>query len=193
MGQMKTDAKSFEARLAVEEGAHEIDMVINVGLVLANTAEADALCVTDISNVVAASQPAPVKVIIETCLLPDDDAKERACRLAMRGGAAFVKTSTGFAADGRGRKGGATVHDVALMRRVVGSAMGVKASGGIRTYEDADAMFAAGADRIGCSASVAIVRAARESELAALRCVDPRAADMRMSSDEHDIKQEQDY
>jgi deoxyribose-phosphate aldolase len=135
----------------VEDGATEIDMVINVG---ALRGEETAVVEADIRAVVNASQDggAIVKVIIETALLTDAQ-KVLACQLSQAAGADFVKTSTGFS------KSGATVEDIALMRRTVGPAMGVKASGGIRTLEDLRAMVAAGATRIGASASVRIIEA----------------------------------
>lgn len=140
-------AKASEAREAVRLGAREIDMVINVG---ALKAKDYALVQRDIREVVDASRPSPVKVILETSLLSDEE-KVVACALAKSAGAAYVKTSTGFS------NAGATVEDVALMRRIVGEDMGVKASGGVRTTDDALKMVAAGASRIGASASVAIV------------------------------------
>jgi deoxyribose-phosphate aldolase len=149
LGATSTEAKVAEAQAAIRAGAQEIDMVINVGAL-----KSGALDVVrqDIASVVAASHSAGaiVKVILETALLNDGE-KRAACRLAKEAGADFVKTSTGFS------RHGATAHDVALMRAVVGPAMGVKASGGIRTREDAAAMAAAGATRIGASASVKIV------------------------------------
>lgn len=147
LGAMTTEAKAFEAADAVRNGAREIDMVLAIGALQAGD---DAAVQRDIAAVVAASRPWPVKVILETALL-DDEQKVRACRLARAAGAAFVKTSTGFGG------GGATEADVALMRRTVGDALSVKASGGIRTAEDAMRMLRAGADRIGASASVTIV------------------------------------
>jgi deoxyribose-phosphate aldolase len=147
LGAMAPGAKAFETREAVRSGAEEIDMVMNIGALRAG----DYKAVTDdISKVVAAARPAKVKVILETGLLTDEE-KVAACTLAKLAGAHFVKTSTGFG------KGGATVEDISLMRKVVGGAMGVKASGGIRTREDATRMIQAGANRIGASASVAIV------------------------------------
>ncbi len=140
-------AKAFEAREAVRQGAREIDMVINVGEMKSGNY---AVVLDDICRVVAASKPYPVKVILETAFL-NDEQKVIACALSKAAGAAFVKTSTGFG------PGGATEADIRLMRRVVGGEMGVKASGGVRTKEDADKMIAAGANRIGASASVAIV------------------------------------
>lgn len=149
LGAMAADAKAFEACAAVAAGAQEIDMVMNVGL--ARGDEWDAVQ-ADIAAVVAAAAPAPVKVILETCLLTDGQ-KRRACLAAKAAGAAFVKTSTGFST------GGATEADVRLMRAAVGPDMGVKASGGVRTREDALRMLAAGATRIGASATAQIVGA----------------------------------
>ena len=144
--------KVAETEAAVRAGAHEIDMVINIGELLGGNYAAVR---DDIAAVVkqAANGGAIVKVIIETCLLPEDK-KTTACLLAKEARAAFVKTSTGFS------PGGARVEDVALMRRVVGSAMGLKASGGIRTLDDLENMIAAGATRVGASASVKIVETA---------------------------------
>ena len=147
LGAMAPGAKAFEAREAVRNGAGEIDMVMNIGALK----DGDyALVLEDISKVVTASRPSNVKVILETGMLSDEE-KVAACTLSKLAGAHFVKTSTGFG------KGGATAADIALMRRVVGGSMGVKASGGIRTQEDALQMVRAGANRLGCSAGVAIV------------------------------------
>jgi len=147
LGAMMTEAKAYEAKLAVEAGANEVDMVINIGALK----DKDYHYVeNDIKAVVEASKPAIVKVIIETCLLTDEE-KVKACELAVKAGAHFVKTSTGFST------GGATKEDVALMRKTVGEGIGVKASGGIRTYETAMEMIKAGASRIGASSSVDIV------------------------------------
>lgn len=146
LGAMTPGAKAYEAREAVRQGAREIDMVINVGALKSNDYET---VFEDICKVVKAAAPAGVKVILETGSLTDEE-KIVACTLSKLAGAAFVKTSTGFG------KGGATVEDIALMRRLVGPDMGVKASGGVRTFEDAEKMRAAGANRIGASASVAI-------------------------------------
>jgi len=149
LGATSTASKAFEAEQALRDGARELDMVINVGMLKSGELEyvgADIFAVTRTARRARALS----KVIIETGLLSDEE-KIRACVLAKRAGADFVKTSTGFA------KGGATAGDVALMRRVVGHAMGVKASGGVRSREDALAMVASGADRIGASASVKIV------------------------------------
>lgn len=147
LGAMTPTAKAYEAREAVRNGAREIDMVINIG---ALKSKDYALVADDICKVVQASKPYPVKVILETGGL-DHDEKVIGCALSKAGGAAFVKTSTGFG------KGGATVEDVELMRRIVGDDLGVKASGGVRSTEDVEKMVAAGANRVGASASVAIV------------------------------------
>ncbi len=154
LGAAVTASKAFEAREAVRAGAREIDMVINIGALKSRDYR---LVFDDIAAVVKASAPAPVKVILETSKLNDDE-KIVACSLAKAAGAAFVKTSTGFGG------GGATAEDVALMRRIVGDDMGVKASGGVRTAEDARKMLAAGASRIGASASVAIVTGQRPAQ-----------------------------
>lgn len=149
LGAMATDPKAAEARWAVDHGADEVDMVINVGWLL--DGDDDAVR-ADIAAVVEAAQGACVKVIVETCYLEDAQIM-RACALAVEAGAAFVKTSTGFGT------GGATVADVTLMRKTVGDGCGVKASGGIHTAEEARAMVEAGASRIGTSSGVAIVSA----------------------------------
>jgi deoxyribose-phosphate aldolase len=151
LGATSTEAKAFEAEWAIGAGAREIDMVINLGALLGGDPD---LVLADIQKVVAASHGmgAIVKVIIETALL-DENSKILACRLAEQAGADFVKTSTGFS------RSGATIEDVALMRRTVGASMGVKASGGIRTLDDLNAMVAAGATRIGASSSVRIMEA----------------------------------
>ncbi len=148
LGAGTSAAKAFETADAVSRGAEEVDMVISVGRLRSGETAAVR---EDIRAVVKAAEGALVKVILETCLLTDEQ-KELACRLAEEAGAHFVKTSTGFST------GGATVEDVALMRRVVGDRLGVKASGGIRTREDAERMIAAGASRIGASASVTICK-----------------------------------
>lgn len=139
LGAMSLEAKAFEAKKAVMDGASEIDMVINIGAL--KDKDYDTVR-NDIKGVVEASKPAIVKVIIETCLLTDEE-KVKACELSVEAGAAFVKTSTGFST------GGATVDDIKLMRRTVGDRAQVKASGGIRTREDAETLISAGADRIG--------------------------------------------
>jgi deoxyribose-phosphate aldolase len=148
LGANSTHIKAAEAALAVQEGADEIDMVMNVGWFRSGS---DELVREDIAAVVAAAHGHVVKVILEIALL-DPDGIARACELALVGGASFVKTSTGFGS------GGATVEAVATMRRVVGPAIGVKASGGIRDAATARAMLQAGASRIGASASAAILR-----------------------------------
>jgi deoxyribose-phosphate aldolase len=147
LGAMAPGAKAYEARDAVRAGAREIDMVINIGALKSRDYET---VFEDICRVVKAAAPAGVKVILETSAL-DTEQKIIGCTLSKLAGAAFVKTSTGFG------KGGATVEDVELMRRIVGSDVGVKASGGVRTAEDVLKMAQAGANRVGASASVAIV------------------------------------
>lgn len=146
LGAASTASKAFEAHQAVLAGATEVDMVINVGELLAENYQA---CTCDIKAVVDAVPDTPVKVILECCLL-DDEKIAAGCRCAMRAGGAFVKTSTGFST------GGATVHTVELMRQTVGEVCQVKAAGGIHSKEEAYAMIEAGADRIGASASIAI-------------------------------------
>jgi len=149
LGASAPEVKAYEARRAIEDGACEVDMVVNVGALKGGD---DELVRRDIAGLADLCHRlgARLKVILETCLLNDEE-KVRGCRLAKEAGADFVKTSTGFST------GGATVEDVALMRRTVGPAMGVKASGGVRDADVAQAMLAAGATRIGASASVAIV------------------------------------
>jgi deoxyribose-phosphate aldolase len=149
-GCARSEAKALEAALAVADGAGEIDMVMNFGVLRSGEA---AMCAADIEAVVRAVAGVPVKVILEATALTDEQ-KRLACRLAVDAGAAFVKTSTGFHPSG-----GATVADVRLMRAAVGPAIGVKASGGIRTLADAQAMLEAGANRIGTSASAVILEA----------------------------------
>ncbi len=144
--------KAEETRLAVEQGAEEVDMVINLGAMKAGDYETVR---EDIAAVVKASGKAEVKVIIETCYLTDEE-KIRACELSKEAGADFVKTSTGFGT------GGAAAEDVSLMKKTVGKSLRVKASGGIRTRDDAVVMLEAGADRIGASAGIAIVDACQE-------------------------------
>jgi deoxyribose-phosphate aldolase len=150
LGASATEVKCYEARRAVEDGACEVDMVLNVGLLKSGQDEEAGRDVAAVAEVVHALG-GKLKVILETCLLSDDE-KVRACRAAKRAGADFVKTSTGFS------KSGATAADVALMRRTVGETVGVKASGGVRDQRTARELIAAGATRIGASASVAIVR-----------------------------------
>ncbi|MFT3839966.1 MAG: deoxyribose-phosphate aldolase [Myxococcaceae bacterium] len=147
LGASMPSAKAFETREAVRCGAREIDTVINIGALKTRDY---ALVLADLEAVVQAAKPWPVKVILETSQLSNEE-KVIGCALSKAAGAAFVKTSTGFGG------GGATAEDVALMRKVVGDELGVKASGGVRTTEDAMKMIAAGANRIGASASVAIV------------------------------------
>ncbi|MBI2341874.1 MAG: deoxyribose-phosphate aldolase [Deltaproteobacteria bacterium] len=156
LGAASTNAKVCEARDSIAAGAREIDMVINIGALKSRDYRA---VYDDIKAVVDASRPYKVKVILETSSL-DRDEKVAACVLSKSAGAAFVKTSTGFAG------GGATVEDIMLMRKIVGGDMEVKASGGIRTKEDAEKMVAAGADRIGASASIAIVTGAAQEKKA---------------------------
>ncbi len=148
LGAATTSSKAFETKEAIKSGAREIDMVINIGALKAKDYRKVML---DVQAVVDAARPYPVKVIIETSSLNEDE-KIVACALSKSAGAAYVKTSTGFA------DGGATTEDVALMKRIVGDDVGVKASGGIRTTDDAEKMIAAGATRIGASASVEIVK-----------------------------------
>jgi deoxyribose-phosphate aldolase len=148
LGAMHSRGKAFEARKALEFGAQELDMVLSVGALKAgdlNAVGEDILAVRR-----EAKHSTLLKVIIETCLLTNDE-KIKACEIAQKAGADFVKTSTGFST------GGATVEDVALMRKTVGPEMGVKASGGIKDFETAAAMIAAGATRIGAGAGVAIL------------------------------------
>ena len=147
-GATRTPVKAFETEQAVRDGAQEIDMVLSVALL---KSERYADVEADIQAVVQAAQGRTVKVILETALLTDEE-KVIACVLSQNAGAGFVKTSTGFAS------GGASPQDVALMRRVVGESMGVKASGGVRSAEDAYAMVEAGASRLGASAGVAILK-----------------------------------
>ena len=147
LGAMSTAGKAAEAAAAVADGADELDMVINVGWLVAGE---DDLVRDDIAAVVAAAKGRCVKVIIETCLL-DDEQKVRACGLSVEAGATFVKTSTGFST------GGATVHDVELMAKTVAGRCKVKASGGVHNATEAQAMIDAGADRIGTSSGIAIV------------------------------------
>ncbi len=152
LGATSTEVKAFEAQQAIRDGAIEVDMVINVGALKSRDYE---LVERDVASIARACHAgnAILKVIIEAALLTDEE-KVMACQLAKVAGADFVKTSTGFG------PGGATLEDVALMRRVVGPTMGVKAAGGIRTYEAARKMVTAGASRIGASASVRIMQEA---------------------------------
>ena len=152
LGATLPEVKAYEAQQALDQGATEIDMVINIGALKAGQFERVR---EDIAAVVqtckARPAPALVKVIIEACLLTDDE-KVRVSQIAQAAGADFVKTSTGFSS------GGATVADVALIRRTVGPVMGIKAAGGVRTRADAEAMIAAGATRIGTSSGVKLVQ-----------------------------------
>ncbi|CAM3945359.1 deoxyribose-phosphate aldolase [Lederbergia lenta] len=149
LGANTPETKAFETKNAIENGAHEIDMVLNIGALKSGNEE---LAKRDITAVCAAAKgKALVKVIIETCLLTDEE-KRQACKFAKEAGADFVKTSTGFST------GGATIEDVALMRKTVGQDLGVKASGGVRNLEDVEKMIEAGATRIGASSGVAIVQ-----------------------------------
>lgn len=150
LGAIAPEQKAAEAASCAAMGAEELDMVIHIGAVKAGDW---ALVQRDIEGVVKAAAGRTVKVIIETCLLTDEE-KVKACEAAKAAGAHFVKTSTGFST------GGATTHDIALMRKTVGPEMGVKASGGIRDYATAMAMIEAGANRIGASAGIEIVAAA---------------------------------
>lgn len=147
LGAMLTSAKAFEASESVKAGAEEVDMVINIGAVKDRNWD---FVRDDIKAVVEASKPAIVKVIIETCLLTDEE-KVKACKLSEEAGAAFVKTSTGFST------GGATVEDIRLMRKTVGDRLQVKASGGIRTPEFARELVEAGADRIGAGNGIVLL------------------------------------
>ena len=149
LGANTSEVKAFETENAIKNGADEVDMVINIGALKGKDYD---LVKEDIKAVVgAAKDKALVKVIIETCLLNEEE-KRIACELSKEAGADYVKTSTGFST------GGATVEDVKLMREIVGENIGVKASGGIRDYEKAKAMVDAGASRIGASASIDIVK-----------------------------------
>ena len=147
LGATLPQAKALETREAVFEGADEIDMVINITMLKAHE---DDYVYNEIEKVRRSCMGKVLKVIIETCLLTDEE-KVRACLLAKKAGADFVKTSTGFST------GGATVHDIELMRKTVGPDMGVKASGGIRTHEDLVKMVEAGATRIGTSSGPKII------------------------------------
>lgn len=148
LGAMATEVKAFETKYCVENGADEVDMVINIGALKDKNYD---YVKSDIEEVVKAANGKVVKVIIETCLL-DEEEKKKACELAKEAKAHFVKTSTGFST------GGATEEDVRLMKSVVGDELKVKASGGVRTKEDAMKMIDAGADRIGASSGINIVK-----------------------------------
>lgn len=154
LGATTKEVKAFETKQAIENGAQEIDMVINIGALKSKKYD---VVKEDIQAVVdAAKGKALVKVIIETCLLSEEE-KVKVCEISKEVGADFVKTSTGFST------GGATVEDIKLMRETVGADMGVKASGGVRTREDAEAVIHAGANRIGASASIAIVEGRKDT------------------------------
>ena len=152
LGAMMKEAKAYEAKFAVDSGADEIDMVMNIGFLKSRKID---LFERDIKQVRDACSASVLKVIIETCLLTDEE-KILACKIAKECGADFVKTSTGFS------KGGAEEHDVKIMREAVGKDFGVKASGGIKTYDDALKMINAGANIIGTSNGVAIVKAEKQ-------------------------------
>nr|WP_238325889.1 deoxyribose-phosphate aldolase [Bryobacter aggregatus] len=155
LGATPAAVKRWEAQRSVNDGAAEVDMVLNVGALksgLISDVEVDVATTAEMVHLAGGR----LKVILETCLLNDVE-KELACRICMTAGADFVKTSTGFS------KGGATVEDIRLMRRIVGDKLGVKASGGVRSYDDAVKMVEAGATRIGASASIAIVKGASAS------------------------------
>lgn len=148
LGAMDSDAKRYETEAAIDAGAHEIDMVLNIGRLREGD---DAFVLREICDVVEAADERPVKVIIETCLLTREE-KIRACQLIVEGGAQFVKSSTGFSS------AGATLDDVKLLRETVGPKFGVKAAGGIRDFATAMTMIEAGATRLGTSNGVAIVK-----------------------------------
>jgi deoxyribose-phosphate aldolase len=147
LGAMDSDAKRYETDVAIDHGAEEIDLVLNIAKLKEGD---DAYILRELRDVVEAADERPVKVIIETCLLTEEE-KIRACGLVVESGAAFIKTSTGFSS------GGATIDDVKLLRKHVGEKFGVKASGGIRDTATALAMIEAGATRLGTSAGIAIV------------------------------------
>ncbi len=151
LGANSTKIKAFETKTAIEEGAGEVDMVINIGELKAKNYDAVK---SDIEEVVKAAGEIPVKVIIETCLLSDDEIK-KVSEIILETGATFVKTSTGFST------GGAKVEDVALIKEVVGDSKLIKASGGIRDFETASKMIEAGANRLGVSAGIEIVKGAK--------------------------------
>ncbi len=159
LGAMEPESKAYEARRAVEAGADEIDMVMNIGMLKSGDTEAftrDLRGVREACGSSKSGEKVVLKVIIETALLSEEE-KVAACKSAVEAGADFVKTSTGFS------KGGATAEDIALMRKTVGPEIGVKASGGIRSYEDAVAMIEAGANRLGASSGVSIVSGGEEA------------------------------
>ena len=157
LGAASGDAKRFETEAAIDEGAHEIDVVLNVGRLKDGD---DKFVLRELRDVVEAADERPVKVILETCLLTHEE-KIRACHLVVESGAHFVKTSTGFSTCG------ATIADVKLLRDTVGPEFGVKASGGIRDTKTVLSMIAAGATRLGTSASVVIVKGLEETKASA--------------------------
>jgi deoxyribose-phosphate aldolase len=177
LGATTSDVKAYETRRAIVDGATEIDMVINVGALKSGDLR---LVELDIEGVAAACRAcgAASKVIIEAALLTEEE-KVTACTLAKAAGADYVKTSTGFG------PGGATVADVALMRRVVGDTMGVKAAGGVRDLDQVQAMVAAGASRVGASAGVRIVRESQGSAAAPATAVDRSPVRLTPGSDAH--------
>jgi len=148
LGATDSDSKRFETEAAIDNGAHEIDVVLNIGRLKDND---HGYVLRELRDVAEAADERPVKVILETCLLTREE-KIRACRLAVDSGARFVKTSTGFSS------GGATIEDVKLLREIVGEKFGVKAAGGIRDTRRALAMIEAGANRLGTSAGIAILQ-----------------------------------
>lgn len=148
LGAMAADVKRYETEVAIDDGAHEIDVVLNVARLKAGD---DKYVLRELIDVVEAADERTVKVILETCLLNDEE-KVRACKLVVESGAHFVKTSTGFST------AGATIADVKLMRETVGPAFGVKASGGVRDAQTALAMIEAGATRLGTSSGIAIIQ-----------------------------------
>jgi len=150
LGANTNELKAYETQQLLKAGVHEIDMMMNIGALKSGL---DLEVLEDIERVIQAAKSCPVKVIIETALLSEEE-KVRASEICVRAGAAFVKTSTGFAG------AGATIQDIKLIRRTVGSLMGIKASGGIKTYEQAMQLLEAGATRLGCSQSVAIMQEA---------------------------------
>jgi len=154
LGAMSADAKRFETEAAIDDGAQEIDFVLNIGRLKDGD---DKYVLRELLDVVEAADERTIKVILETCLLTREE-KIRACELVLESGAHFVKTSTGFST------GGATVDDVRLLRETVGPKFGVKASGGIRDTQTALAMIAAGANRLGTSTGVTIVKGLEKAE-----------------------------
>ncbi|PIR21663.1 MAG: deoxyribose-phosphate aldolase [Deltaproteobacteria bacterium CG11_big_fil_rev_8_21_14_0_20_45_16] len=148
LGANTSELKAFETQQLLRAGVHEIDMVMNTGALKSGL---DLEVLEDIERVIQAAKSCPVKVIIETAVLSEEE-KVRASEICVKAGAAFVKTSTGFMG------GGATVEDIKLIRLTVGSLMGIKASGGVKTYEQAMQLLEAGATRLGCSQSVAIMK-----------------------------------